>query len=254
MDISFYIADDELPNIKLLHKMIEKYCSGLKPAGYSTKPENAVKEIKALKPQLLFLDIEMPGLNGFGLLKQIEPLDCEVIFVTAYGHHAIHAFEYNATGYLTKPLAAPKLTAAVSKAVGRIEKREVNKNIFSLLEKSISTKQEDERIVLSTQKGLIFINEKEILYCESKGNYTTFFTINDRQILVSRQIGEFEDLLPVANFMRIHDRFIVNLRHIKEYIRSDGGELLLENGMRLPVAVRRKEEFVSRFEKWFRRK
>ena len=215
--------------------------------------------IDELQPQLVFLDVEMPHLNGFDLLKKLEPVSFETIFVTAYSHYAVEAFEHHATGYITKPINADKLIAAVSTATKRIEEKNINKNLFSFLEKNTQAAAPD-KIPLSTSNGLVFVKLADILYCESSGNYTNFFLCNDahqsatKKIMVSRQLGEYEKLLPETNFTRIHDKYIINLSFIKEYIKGSGGDVVLENGKELPVASRRKEEFLARFEKWIKRK
>jgi two-component system LytT family response regulator len=259
MMINCIIIDDEAKNIKLLLNMLEMYCPAVKVLATDTEAKNGLLLIDELQPQLVFLDVEMPHLNGFDLLKKLEPVNFETIFVTAYSHYAVEAFEHHATGYITKPINAEKLVAAVNTATKRIEEKNINKNLFSLLEKNTQASAPD-KIPLSTSNGLVFVKLADILYCESSGNYTNFFLCNDAQqpaakkIMVSRQLGEYEKLLPEINFTRIHDKYIINLSFIKEYIKGSGGDVVLENGKELPVASRRKEEFLARFEKWIKRK
>ncbi len=251
--INCIIIDDEAKNIKLLQNMLEMYCPSINILATDTEAKNGLLLIDELQPQLVFLDVEMPHLNGFDLLKKLEPVKFETIFVTAYSHYAVEAFEHNATGYITKPIKSDKLVAAVSTAVKRIEEKNINKNLFSLLEQN--TKQAvPDKIPLSTSNGLIFVKLTDILYCESSGNYTNFYLAGDKKIMVSRQLGEYEKLLPEASFTRIHDKYIINLSYIREYIKGSGGDVVLENGKELPVASRRKEEFLARFEKWIKRK
>lgn len=248
------ILDDESRNAQLLKKIMEAHCPSVQILATETDAVKGIDLIKTLQPQLLFLDIEMPGINGFEVLKQLEPVNFEVIFVTAYSHYAIEAFEHHAIGYLTKPINTEKLATTVTTASERIEQKAFSKNLFSLIASS-SQQTQAQKIPLSTSNGLVFVKLADIMYCESKGNYTTFFLTNDKKsILVSRQLGEYEKLLPDSDFMRIHDKYIINLSFIKEYIKGSGGDVILENDKELPVAARRKEEFLSRFEKWFRRK
>ncbi len=253
MIINCIIIDDEAKNIKLLQNMLEMYCPSIKILATDTEAKNGLLLIDELQPQLVFLDVEMPHLNGFDLLKKLEPVNFETIFVTAYSHYAVEAFEHNATGYITKPIKSDKLIAAVNTAVKRIEERNINRNLFSLLEQNTRQAAPD-KIPLSTSNGLVFVKMADILYCESSGNYTNFYLTADKKIMVSRQLGEYEKLLPEASFTRIHDKYIINLSFMKEYIKGSGGDVVLENGKELPVASRRKEEFLSRFEKWLRRK
>lgn len=251
--INCIIIDDEAKNIKLLQQMLETHCKQVNVIATEQKAKNGLQLITELQPQLVFLDIEMPHLNGFDLLKQLEPVNFEVIFVTAYSHYAIEAFEHHATGYITKPVNTEKLIAAVAAASKKIEEKKINKNLFSLIELN-SRQSASDKIPLSTTNGLVFVKLSDIMYCESSGNYTNFYLCDDKKILVSRQLGEYEKLLPETNFIRIHDKYIIQLNYIKEYKKGSGGEVILENGKELPVASRRKEEFLSRFEKWIKRK
>ena len=251
--VNCIIIDDEAKNIKLLQNMLVIHCPAINVMATATEAKNGLLLIDELQPQLVFLDVEMPHLNGFDLLKKLEPVIFETIFVTAYSHYAVEAFEHHATGYITKPINVEKLIAAVNTATKRIEEKNINKNLFSLLERNTKQAAPD-KIPLSTTNGLVFVKLADILYCESSGNYTNFFLNNDKKIMVSRQLGEYEKLLPETNFTRIHDKYIINLSYIKEYIKGSGGEVVLENGKEIPVASRRKEEFMARFEKWLRRK
>lgn len=251
--ITCVIIDDEPKNILLLQNMLKMLCPDVNVLATETEARAGVELIREVQPQLVFLDVEMPHLNGFEVLKQLEPLSFEVIFVTAFSHYAVDAFEHQATGYITKPVNAEKLQAAVNTATKRIEEKTINKNLFSLLTQN--TRQEvPDKIPLSTTGGLLFVKLTDIVFCESSGNYTYFFLSDEKKIVVSRQLGEYEKLLPENSFIRIHDKYIINLSFIKEYIKGSGGEVVLENGKQLPVATRRKEEFLARFEKWLRRK
>lgn len=251
--INCIIIDDEANNIKLLQNMLGLYCPDINILATDTVAKNGLLLIDELQPQLVFMDVEMPHLNGFDLLKKLEPVNFEIIFVTAYSHYAVEAFEHHATGYITKPINTEKLIAAVNTAIKRIEEKAINKNLFSILEHSSKGAAPD-KIPLSTSNGLVFIKLADILYCESSGNYTNFYLNDGNKIMVSRQLGEYEKLLPEIDFTRIHDKYIINLHFIKEYIKGSGGDVVLENGKELPVASRRKEDFLSRFEKWIKRK
>jgi two-component system LytT family response regulator len=251
--INCLIIDDEAKNIKLLQNMLQMYCPSVKILATDTNAKNGLVLIEELQPQIVFLDIEMPHLNGFDLLKKLEPVNFEVIFVTAFSNYAVEAFEHRATGYVTKPINAEKLVASVNTASKRIEEKNINKNLFSLLEQNTRQITPD-KIPLSTSNGLVFVKLADIMYCESSGNYTNFYLCDNKKIMVSRQLGEYEKLLSDTNFIRIHDKYIIQLAFIKEYIKGSGGSIILENGVEIPVATRRKEEFLARFEKWIRRK
>lgn len=251
--INCIILDDEAMNVQLLSNMLQQHCPQVNILAAETNAKKGILLINELRPQLLFLDVEMPHMNGFETLKQLEPINFEVIFVTAFGKYAVEAFEHHAAGYVTKPVNTEKLVAAVNAASRRIEQKSINKNLFSLLEQN-SRQSTPDKIPLSTTNGLVFVKIADIMYCESSGNYTHFFLCDDKKIIVSRQLGEYEKLLPENNFTRVHDKYIINLNYIKEYIKGSGGELVLENGKEIPVATRRKEDFLARFEKWIKRK
>jgi len=251
--INCIIIDDEAKNIKLLQNMLQLHCPSIKILATDTSAKNGLLLIEELQPQLVLLDIEMPHLNGFDLLKKLEPVNFEVIFVTAFSNYAVEAFEHRATGYVTKPINAEKLVAAVNNASKRIEEKNINKNLFTLIEQNTRQTAPD-KIPLSTSNGLVFVKLSDIMYCESSGNYTNFFLSDGKKIMVSRQLGEYEKLLSETSFFRIHDKYIIQLSYIKEYLKGSGGSIVLENGQEIPVATRRKDEFLARFEKWIRRK
>jgi two-component system, LytTR family, response regulator len=250
--INCVIVDDEPQNVTLLENMLAAHCNNITVIGTTTNAQDAQAIIKEMNPQLVFLDIEMPHITGFELIKAFEPITFEVIFVTAYSNYALEAFEHNALGYITKPVNAIKLQTAVQTATERIQ-HSITKNLVSILESTQKTNA-PQKIPLSTSSGMIFVRIADIIYCESSGNYTSFTIQHEKPILVTRQLGEYEKLLPETDFIRIHDKYIINLSMIKEYIKGNGGDVVLENGQTLPVAARRKEEFLARFEKWIKRK
>ena len=251
--VTTILVDDEVNNLLFLQVLIKEHVPQLDIIASTEKAAEGLQLINELKPQLVFMDIDMPGMTGFELLKKLEPLSFEVIFVTAYNQYAMEAFDYNAVAYITKPIVTQKLTAAIEKAITKIEEKKYTENIFSLLE-NVHYKNEHDKIALPTMQGLQFIKLNQICFCESSGNYTNFHLADNSKIMVSRQLGEYEKLLPADTFVRIHDQHIINLTCIKEYVKGSGGEVILENGTRLNVASRRKDELLSRFEKWLRKK
>ena len=252
-NIKTILVDDEANNLQFLQSLLKDNCPSLQVMETANSAADGLLMIQELQPQLVFMDVDMPGMTGFEVLKKLEPLSFEVIFVTAYNQYAMEAFEYNAVAYITKPIVTEKLIAAVEKAIIKIEEKKYTEHIFSLLE-NVQQKNEHDKIALPTLQGLQFVKLSQICYVESSGNYSNFFLADNTKIMVSRQLGEYEKLLPSDNFVRIHDKHIINLTCIKEYIKGSGGEVILENGARLIVAARRKDELLSRFEKWLRKK
>ena len=252
-NIKTILVDDEANNLQFLQSLLKDNCPTLQVLETASTSADGLAMIQELHPQLVFMDVDMPGMTGFEVLKKLEPLQFEVIFVTAYNQYAMEAFDYNAVAYITKPIVTEKLVAAVEKAIIKIEEKKYTEHMFSLLE-NVHQKNNDDKIALPTLQGLQFVKLNQICYIESSGNYSNFFLVDNSKIMVSRQLGEYEKLLPVDNFVRIHDKHMINLTCIKEYIKGSGGEVILENGVRLTVAARRKDELLSRFEKWLRKK
>ncbi len=250
--IKAILVDDEPNNTQYVKELLLQYFPAVEIAAVCNDATEGMLRIDELRPQLVFMDVEMPGLTGFDVLQKLEPLGFEVIFITAYNHYAVQAFEANAAGYLTKPLAVDKFIEITGRAISKIGQQQQTRNLFSILEGHLQQNL-PQKVPLPTQTGLQFVPEQEIIFLESSGNYTRFHLLNHKEILVSRQLGEYEKLLPAGTFIRIHDKYIVNLQHITEYLKGSGGQLVMHNGHTLPVAVRRKDELLGRFEKWLKR-
>ncbi len=244
--INALIIDDQEINCFLLHGLLEFFFpNNIKPHATSNT-EEALELVSKIKPDLLFLDITMPEMNGFELLHQIRKQhQTEVIFVTAYDEFALNAFEYQALGYITKPVVSEKFVQTVNRAIEWINQK---RNVALLESLKHVANPNDKKITLPSQKGLTFVEPANILYCESSGNYTTFFLTNRKQIVVSKQIGSFEKKLGIHSIIRVHDRYLVNLQHVTTYLRGSGGSLVLNSGKEIPVSVRRKTELMAFFE------
>jgi two-component system LytT family response regulator len=251
--IKTLIVDDERNNSDYLRLLLQENCSCIDLIGISDHPLKAIELIKQMQPQLVFLDIEMPSMTGFDVLQELEPIHFEVVFVTAHNHYALHAFDVHAIGYLTKPVEKAKLVQTVLNAKERIEQKSIQQHLFSLLQQQEISGKSPIKLALPTQNGLQFIKHEDILHCDSNGNYTWFYLKDDTKILVSRQLGEYEKLLPPDQFVRIHDKHIINLSSLSTYLRGSGGEVRLENGRQLPVSAKRKEDLLQRFERWVKR-
>ena len=250
--IKVILIDDEPNNTQYVKELLQKHFPSLQIVGTSNDASDGMTMISELQPQLVFMDVEMPELTGFEVLQKLEPLSFDVIFITAYGHYAVQAFDVNAVGYLTKPIVVEKFIKVTNSAIQKIEKENINRQLFSLLQAN-NHNGNNGKIALPTQNGLLFIHPSDVLYCQSNGNYTKFLMKDGSSILVTRQLGEFEKLLSPEDFHRIHDQYIVRLQYIKEYIRGRGGELVMENNDTLPVSANRKDAFLQRFEKWLRK-
>ena len=235
------LVDDDESNLSAMSEKLNKHCPQVTILALCENGEDGIKAIETLQPDLVFLDIEMPVMNGFVMLQKLTYKDFDLIFVTAYDHYAIQAIRFSAIDYLVKPVDIDELKAAVEKAIAQKNKRSPALQLDLLLE-FLQLKQ-PRRIPIPTNDGLRFINMDDIIYLEASNNYTNIFLNTNQKILVSRTLKEFEELLPTETFVRIHHSHIINKFFIERYIRGDGGQVIMKNGTTLDVSKRKKSDF-----------
>src|SRR5436190_1171499 len=245
--INAVIIDDEPKNVRVLKNMLNEFCPEVSLLGEANDSNEGKELIQRKKPELVFLDIEMPYGNGFDLLNALMPIDFEVIFVTAFDKYMLQALKYSALDYLLKPVNIAELKAAVKHAETRIKKNSINQQLTVLLENFKKHEPGLKKIAIPTADGFDFILIEDIVRCEAQGPYTRIFTKDSKKILVSKPLKEYESLLPDNIFLRIHNSHLVNLNFIKKYNRGRGGYIEMDDGTTLEVATRRKDEFLSRF-------
>lgn len=233
------IVDDEISNIENLTILLQKYCPAVSVAATATNAEQGLLLIREIKPALLFLDIQMPGKNGFDLLKEIATPDFEVIFVTAYDQYAIQAIKFSAIDYLLKPVNINELVNAVDRAIVAAQKKKHNERLENLI-LSINNKNQL-RIAIISSKETLFLHPDTILFCKSDNNYTTFYLKTGQKHISSKPIFEYEEILSPHGFIRCHQSYLVNSIFIKSWIKADGDRLLMEGEHEIPVARNRKE-------------
>lgn len=237
-----YLLDDEPNCTDVLQVLLNKYCPEVQVAGIFNDPEMALDIIRRERPQLLFLDIEMPILNGFELLRKCEPLDFKVIFTTAYDQYAVKAFKFNALDYLLKPVDKDELILAVKKA------QQAASPSSSLLEtvQYLKNNPIPERIALPVGKELLLVEVADIQYFESDGSYVSVFLHGqNKPVILSKSLREFEELLNNPAFFRAHNSYLINLKHVKKIVLTGGGEIVMGNGRSLPVARNKKAELMG---------
>jgi two-component system LytT family response regulator len=203
--------------------------------------------IENQQPAIVFLDIEMPRMNGFAMLQQLKFRNFELIFTTAYDHYAIQAIRFSALDYLVKPVEIEELRHAIERAKEKHQQRIPNKRLELLLENLEQKNQERHRIAVPSVNGLEFLKVDTIIYLEASTNYTQLFLTNGHKFMVSRTLKDFEDMLPAECFIRIHNSHIINKAFAERYIRGEGGQVVLSNGMVLEVSKRKKHEFLKSF-------
>ena len=237
------LIDDDQSNLSSLSEKLAKHCPQVEIIGRCDTAKDGIAVIEKEMPGLVFLDIEMPVMNGFVLLQQLKYRSFGLVFVTAYDHYAIKAIKYSALDYLVKPVEIEELKAAVAKAELNKETRNAQLQLELLLEHL--NKKQLKRITIPTSEGLHFIEIDSIIYLEASNNYTHFYLSTGQKFLVSRTLKEFEELLPPELFVRIHHSIIINKNFVEKYIRGEGGQVVMRHGIVLDVSKRRKAEFLQ---------
>lgn len=238
--IKTILVDDEKGNIITLTEMLHSYCPSVEIVAIAMNINEAEIAIKTHQPQLIFLDIEMPFGNGFDLLNRLQPINFEVVFITAFNNYAIRAFKYAAIDYLLKPVNIEELTNAVEKVKILIEKSNLNSRIDLLLSNINNKDTIGKKLGIPTADSITFIEVDDIIYLESDRNYTKFCLIQKRKELASKSLGEYEGLLPKTTFCRIHKSYIINIAYIKKYQRGRGGYVVMEDGTSIEVSPKKR--------------
>lgn len=244
MEVTALIVDDEHKNRETLVKLIDQFCYGIKVIGQAENVQAAKEFIDTNKPQIVFLDIEMPGGNGFTLLEKFDKPDFQLIFTTAHADYAIKAIKFAALDYLLKPININELKIAVEKAIESVQNSSSQHldQRFNVLKDNQKNEGFDfKKIALPSLEGIEFYEINEILRCEADRAYCNFYLTNGQKITVSKSLREFEELLSECNFFRIHKSNMVNLGHIKKYIKGKGGYVVLSDDSHVDVSVRKKE-------------
>ncbi len=244
--IKAVIVDDEQLAIESLQWEIENFSQDVKVIETFTNPKEAINGINYLKPDLVFLDIEMPEIDGFQLLQLLDYKYFDLIITTAYNQYAIQAFKANAIDYLLKPVDPDDLIQAVEKVKKRYGSHFVTKNLETVLDKFVTNNiKRSKKIPLPLNQKIIFVEPGEILFCKSEGSYTTVHMVDDKEHIVSKSIGYVEDFLPKNFFVRIHKSYIVNLYEIKELKRQNQGEIMLSNGKIIPISRKYRKQVLE---------
>lgn len=238
------IVEDETNARDLLTHLCVKYCN-LEIVGTADNIEDGEKLLRALKPEILFLDISLPGKNGFELLKRIQPLESQVIFVTAYNQFAIQAIKVSAVDYLLKPIEINELKSAVKKAVYNVQQKKINQQLNALIE-NMGAMPGNRKIAIPESNGMQYIEIMEIIRLKAMGRYTEVYLKSGKKMVVSRNLGEFEILLNPHEFIRVHHSHLINAKHVVAFEKSNGGHLKMTDGSTVEVSRRKKDELFNR--------
>ena len=246
--IRVVLVDDEPQSCKSLAIKLKAVAEDIEITGIYHHPERAVSAIRKIKPDVVFLDIEMPGMNGFQLLEKLEEFDFEVIFITAYDEYMLNALRISALDYLLKPVDTEELKNALTRLRKKISMQENalhTKEQLELLGDTLKEQHAPKRLALATLQGIVFLKINEIIRVEALSNYSTFYLISKQKIMVSKTLKEFESVLTTQNFFRVNRSCIVNTDYIVKYKNEDGGVLELQDGSEVGVGPHRKNELIE---------
>lgn len=242
--ITAVIIDDEAKGRLALRQKLKNYCPNVHIVAEAVDGVEALAAIEKHHPQLIFLDIEMPKMNGFEMLNNIKEKKFQIIFTTAYDQYAIKAIKYAAFDYLLKPVDIEELKTAIAR-VDSSETLQTKKQIELLQQNMQHPKKQLNKLAIPTLEGLLFFDINDIIHLEANSNYTFIHFLGKPKITASKTLKEFEDILPENIFFRAHHSHLINLNYIKRYIKGDGGQIEMQNGNFVDVSRRKKEEFLK---------
>lgn len=244
------LIEDNSDAAEKLSFLLTKYCSDkIQLLHHASSGQDGISAINDLHPDLLFLDVELGDMTGFEMLERIDTVDFQVIFTTAHDHYAIKAIRYSAVDYLKKPIGREELIAAIHRAElnpSRMHHEQVQQLANQGKTKSILP----EKIALTTSDGLVFKKTSEIIRCESDRMYTIVVMAEGEKLLVSKPMGQLEEILRGQDFFRVHNSHLINVHHIRQYVRTDGGYVIMDDGATVTVARNRKDDFLEMFSKF----
>jgi two-component system, LytTR family, response regulator len=245
--IEAVIIEDEKRSANFLKNLVKEYCPDVVLLGEATSVKSGLELIQKAKPTLVFQDIEMPDGTAFDLLEQIHEKNFHIIFTTAYDHYALRAIKFSALDYLLKPINFLELQAAVEKLKSKNLDASSLSNINMLIKNlSLSAEKSQQKIALPTMDGHIFVNVDDIIRFEAEGGYTYVFLSKGGKILISRTLKDFEEFVNEDDFVRIHHSHLINIKHVKKYVKGSGGYVIMDDGSEVEVSVRKKDEFFKK--------
>jgi len=239
------IIDDEKDGRKALQIAIEKYCKEVSLIRVCETPEDGIAAINELKPDLVFLDVQMPGISGFDVLQKTSHVPFDVIFVSAYDQYAIKAIKFSAMDYLLKPIDVDELLQAVNRVSEGHHKNNNSHRHQSVINNVQFKSGKITRLAVPSIEGIDFFDTDDIIYCEAEGSYTYIHLLDQPKKLITRKLKDFENILAESGFCRVHHSNLINIRHVQKYIKGEGGYVIMCNGQKVDISRRKKEEFIK---------
>lgn len=245
MNLKAIIVDDEAKSRNNLRGFLKEYCQQVTICGEAESAAEAMKLIRQLSPDLVFLDIEMPGGSGFDLLKSLNKQDFEVIFVTAFDQYGIQAVKFCAIDYILKPIDIFELSRAVEKAQEQVQKKRENQRLTELVA-NLDRADEEKRIALPLADKIEFIAVNQIIRLEADSNYTRIFLEGKKEYLVCKTLKDYQEILESHNFIRTHQSHLINCRKIAAYIKTEGGYIQMTDGSSVPISRQKRDDVLKR--------
>jgi two-component system LytT family response regulator len=242
--LKIVVVDDEIDALEVLEWKLKRYISNIEITLCSS-PREALKIVEELKPDLIFLDIQMPEMDGFTFLDRLKYRGFQLIFTTAFNEFAIKAIKVNAMDYLLKPIDKLELIEAVEKARIAVDKNNISNSIQRLLD---SVEIQASKVNISADGKIYLLEPDEVVMLQSDKSYTTIFLECEKKILVSKTLKEVEKKFTSESFYRVHNSYLINLNHVKEYFKKMGGELVLTNGLKASVSRNKKSELLEKLQ------
>jgi two-component system LytT family response regulator len=243
--IKAFIVDDEPDCCETIVSLLDNFCADIEVSGIYHNGEEALPAILHHHPDLVFLDVEMPKLNGFEMLEHLPEVNFDIIFTTSYDQYALKAIRFSAIDYLLKPVDRLELQKAVQKVIHRSQ-RTITKQVEILMQKLHQPATSISKIALPTMEGLQLIPVNSIISCESESNYTNLHLKNKKKLLVSVTLKEVEEVLEDHSFARVHRSYLVNLNEVEKYVKGEGGYLMMSDGTTIDVSRNKKEELLKK--------
>ena len=234
------IVEDELNNKENLQNILTEYCPSVEIVALCSSALEGRQKIMELKPDLVFLDVEMPGGDGFSMLESLSILNFEVIFVTAFTNYAVKAIKFSALDYIVKPIDIMELLKAVDKASKKLKEKSDNSRMVNLL-KNQHREDNKKTLALPLSDKIEFVEVSNIIRCQANGNYTVFYLRNGEKLLISKTLKEYGELLASFNFLRVHQSHLINIGEVKSFVKTDGGYILMKDGTNIAISRQRRE-------------
>lgn len=239
------IIDDEKHCCDNLQWQLKTYCPEIEVIAVCNNAEKGLQQIHHHQPQLIFLDVEMPGMTGFEMLEALTQINFDIIFTTAFNQYAIRAIKFGALDYLVKPIDKDELREAINKLLNRTQRDSLKQLSALLTHIKKSNDLSFQKIALPTLHGYELVPLNNIIFCESSSNYTNIHLNNGQHLFISRTLKDIEELLDMQPFFRVHNSYVVNLQYAIRYIKGEGGHLVLNNDITIPVSRNKKEELLK---------